>query len=157
MGRAAADIDNWIPQRGAMRLLDRVLEADDEHAVAEVDIAEDGLFLRDGAVPAWIGIEYMAQTISAWAGGRGRRAGGRGPRIGLLLGSRRYTAHCSGFPAGATLRVEARCELYGDNGLGMFDCTIRQGGTLLASAKVSVFEPDDAMALLKSQATVGTP
>jgi predicted hotdog family 3-hydroxylacyl-ACP dehydratase len=151
-GGLERDIDSWIPHRGAMQLLDRVIAADDEHAVAEVDIAEDGLFFREGHVPAWIGIEYMAQTISAWAGGRARRSGATGPRIGLLLGSRRYTAHCAGFPAGATLRIEARCELNGANGLGLFDCRITQGDTELATARVAVFEPEDAMAMLKSQA-----
>ena len=142
------DIDEWIPQRGAMQLLTRVLEADEDHAVAEVTIDADGLFFRDGRVPAWIGIEYMAQTIAAWAGARGRRAGRSGPRLGLLLGSRRFTASCDGFPEGATLRIEVACELAGDNGLGLFDCRITHDGRPMAAATVSVFEPEDAMALL---------
>jgi predicted hotdog family 3-hydroxylacyl-ACP dehydratase len=146
------EMDSWIPQRGAMQLLDRVVEADDEHAVAEVDVSADGLFFRDGRVPAWIGIEYMAQTISAWAGGRARRAGAGGPKLGLLLGSRKYQARCDGFPEGATLRIEARCELSGVNGLGLFECRILHDGAEVATAKVSVFEPEDAMAILKGAA-----
>lgn len=142
------DIDEWIPQRGAMQMLSRVIEADEEHAAAEVRISPDGLFFRDGQVPAWIGIEYMAQTIAAWASARGRRAGESGPRLGLLLGSRRYNAHCAGFPDGATLRVDAVCELNGENGLGLFDCRITHQGVLMASATVSVFQPEDAMAVL---------
>jgi predicted hotdog family 3-hydroxylacyl-ACP dehydratase len=143
-----AAVERWIPQRGAMQMLDRILEVDAEKAVAEADIPPDGLFTRDGQVPAWIGIEYMAQTISAWAAGRAK--GGDGPKLGLLLGSRRYTAGRAGFPAGAKLRIEARCELIGDNGLGLFDCRIEMDGEEVASARVSVFEPDDAMAFLKS-------
>lgn len=150
-------LDDWIPHRGAMQLLDRMVLVDEERAVAEVDVPVDGLFTRDGQVPAWIGIEYMAQTISAWAAGRARRSrssseGGGAPKLGLLLGSRRFVAHRAGFPCGTTLRVEARCELIGDNGLGLFDCRIELGGEEVATARVSVFEPDNAIEFLKSGA-----
>src|SRR3954468_20060608 len=121
-------IEALIPHRGAMRLLDRVLEVDDDRVLAEVDVPFDGLFVRDGAVPAWIGIEYMAQAVAACAGMRARQSGGaprgglraRGggaPRAGLRPGRRRYEAHCDGFASGARLQVEARCEIMGGNGL----------------------------------------
>ena len=60
----------------------------------------------------------MAQAVAAWSGARARGAGGS-PRIGFLLGSRRYEAREPVFAAGAELRVSARCELVGENGLGM--------------------------------------
>lgn len=141
----------WIPHRGAMMLLDRVLEVGAEHSVAEVDVPLDGLFVRDGQVPAWVGIEYMAQTISAWAGGRARREGGA-PRMGLLLGTRRYETRCASFPGGARLRVEARCELMGDNGLGVFDCRILLAGDEVATAKLSVFDPPEGAVLQPAKA-----
>jgi predicted hotdog family 3-hydroxylacyl-ACP dehydratase len=138
---ATLRVDSLIPHRGAMRLLDRVLQVDAESAVAEVDVPFDGLFVRNGQVPSWIGIEYMAQVVAAWAGARGQ-ANGLGPRPGLLLGTRRYEAHCDGFASGTTLRVEARCELIADNGLGQFDCRIlARDGRLLAASRVSVLDP----------------
>ncbi len=141
-----AALDAYLPHRGAMRLLDRVLVVDEEHAVAEVDVPLDGLFVRDARVPAWVGIEYMAQTVAAWAGHRAARRGGM-PRMGYLLGSRRYSVRCDDFAGGSTLRVEVRCELIGDNGLGQFDCRIHGAdGALLATALVSVFEPPEGMA-----------
>jgi predicted hotdog family 3-hydroxylacyl-ACP dehydratase len=141
----------FVPHRGPMCLLDRLVEADEERAVAEVDVPFDGLFVCDGEVPAWVGIEYMAQAIAAWAGARAVRAGGR-PRLGFLLGSRRYEARCAGFPSGVTLRVEARCELIGSNGLGMFDCRILLGGDTVATARVSVFEPPEGADLFAGPA-----
>jgi predicted hotdog family 3-hydroxylacyl-ACP dehydratase len=140
-------IEAYVPHRGTMRLLDRLIEVDEEHAVAEVDVPTDGLFVRDGAVPAWVGIEYMAQTVSAWAGARAQRLGSQ-PRVGFLLGTRRFEAQRPEFPGGATLRVEARCEIMGDNGLGMFDCRIFLGDDALASARVSVFEPPEGSDIL---------
>jgi predicted hotdog family 3-hydroxylacyl-ACP dehydratase len=143
-----ARVEHWIPQRGAMRLLDRVLHVDADHAVAEVNVPFDGLFVRDGQVPVWIGIEYMAQAISAWAGGREHAKGGA-PGPGLLLGTRRFEAHCAGFPSGTTLRIEAYCELIGANGLGQFDCHIRMHGAEVASARLSVFDPPEGVDFLR--------
>lgn len=144
-------IESLIPHRGAMRLIDRVLAVDDEHVVAEVDVPFDGLFVRDGQVPSWVGIEYMAQTVSAWAGHRGSARGGE-PRPGLLLGSRRYEVHCDGFASGTRLRVEAHCELVGSNGLGQFDCRILQDERLLASARISVLDPPEGSTILQGSA-----
>lgn len=143
------DIDSVVPHRGTMRLVDRVLAWDDESVAVEVTVPGDGLFAGEAGTPAWVGVEYMAQTIAAWAGCRARRAG-REPSIGFLLGTRRYVAEQPHFRTGARLRVEARCELLGENGLGMFACRILEGENVLAVANVSVFEPPDAMAYLES-------
>lgn len=140
----------WIPHRGAMRLIDRVVEVGAEHAVAEVHVPADGLFVQAGGVPSWIGLEYMAQAVAAWAGARARRAGAA-PRVGLLLGSRRYEAHCAAFPSGERLRVEARCALMGENGLGLFDCRISMRGEEVATARIAVYEPEDAFTVLRGE------
>lgn len=145
---AATRVESYIPQRGSMRLVDRILEVDEHHAVAEVDVPFDGLFVRDGQVPGWIGIEYMAQTVSAWAGLR-HRGKGTGPQPGLLLGSRRYEVHCAGFPSGKLLRVEARCEFIGSNGLGQFDCRILMDGEEVAVGRIAVLDPPDGTNLLE--------
>ena len=64
-------IENYVPHRGAMLLIDRLVSADAEGAVAEVIVPRDGLFLQDAGMPSWVGLEYMAQTVAAWAGWRG--------------------------------------------------------------------------------------
>ena len=133
-------MDSWVPHRGAMNLLTTVEHVDDHTVRACVVVPSQGLFVADGGVPAWVGIEYMAQAVAAWSGARAR-AGGGSPRIGYLLGSRRYEAAVPRFEAGARLEVFAQCELMGDNGLGMFDCRVSQDGRVLASGRLSVFEP----------------
>lgn len=143
------DIAAVVPHAAPMRLIDRVLAWDEESVAVEVVVPGTGLFASAEGVPAWVGVEYMAQAIAAWAGCRARQAG-RSPSIGFLLGTRRYAAEHSVFPAGARLRVEARCELVGENGLGMFACRIMQGEDVVAVANVSVFEPTDALAYLES-------
>ena len=132
----------YVPQRGAMLLVDRVIAVDAEQVEVEVTVPDEGWTVRDGVVPAWIGVEYMAQAVAVWAGARARRARREAP-LGFLLGTRRYEAQVATFPSGARLRIHARCELMGDNGLGVFDCRIVRAGQTLATARLSVFEPGD--------------
>ncbi|RYF71025.1 MAG: hypothetical protein EOO29_30780 [Comamonadaceae bacterium] len=141
-------IENYVPHRGAMLLLDRLLAADDESAVAEVTVPRDGVFLHDAGMPSWVGIEYMAQTVAAWAGWQALQKG-RAVQIGFLLGSRRYETSQAFFAPGTRLSVSVRCELMGDNGLGMFNCRIEADGEKeLATARISVFEPEDGNAYI---------
>ena len=89
----------------------------------------------------------MAQSIAAWAGNRARLKG-QAVKVGLLLGTRRYAVHRQAFVVGDCLRIEARCELMGDNGLGMFASQIFVDDALAAEANLSVFEPPNESAFL---------
>ena len=136
-----------VPHRGTMSWLDRIISADTDGVVAEADIDTDSLFLRNGRLDVWIGIEYMAQAIAAWAGHRAQREG-RSIALGFLVGTRRYDVHRQFFMPGECLRIEASCELMADNGLGMFACRILVDGDIAASANLSVFEPPEGEAFL---------
>lgn len=136
-------IENYVPHRGSMLLIDRLLAADEERAVAEVCVPRDGLFLQDEGMPSWVGLEYMAQTVAAWAGWSALKAG-KQVKLGFLLGTRKFEASTDFFEPGSILTVQVQCELLGDNGLGMFDCRIRMDGEVCALARVSVFAPEDA-------------
>jgi predicted hotdog family 3-hydroxylacyl-ACP dehydratase len=132
-----------LPHAGAMVLLDRVLAADAESLCAETVVRAGSLFNHDGAgVGAWVGIEYMAQAIAAHAGYLARQRG-EAVRVGFLLGARRYEATLPAFITGSALRVFAVRALLGENGLGAYECRIEGGGAVLATATVTVFQPDD--------------
>src|ERR1051325_2359742 len=62
------DIRSLLPHTGRMVLLDRVIAADADNLCAEVTIRRDSVFFDGSGVGAWVGIEYMAQTIGAYAG-----------------------------------------------------------------------------------------
>ena len=140
-------VDDVVPHRGDMSWLDTVVSVDEDEVVAEATVRPDSFFVRDGALPIWVGVEFMAQAVAAWAGHRGRQHG-CAARIGFLLGTRRLDVHRQAFRVGDRLRIEARCELMGDNGLGMFACRILVDGELAAQANLSVFEPPDEAAFL---------
>lgn len=143
-------ITELVPHAGAMCLLDRVLSAEGERLSAEVVVPADGLFSQDEGVGAWVGIEYMAQAVAAWAGWQARQQG-EPPRIGLLLGTRRYRCGVARFAAGQRLQVDIERGYQADNGLGQFDCRIHAGGAELASAQLTVFGPEDPGAFLNGE------
>lgn len=149
-------IENYVPHRAPMLLLGRLLAADEDMAVAEVTVPRDGLFILDAGMPSWVGMEYMAQTVAAWAGWRAQQKG-QSVKIGFLLGSRKYEATQPYFTPGSRLTVSVHCELLGANGLGMFDCRIHADGDKeLATARISVFEPEDGRAYI-SASSAGNP
>jgi len=144
-------IEDVVPHRGAMLFVEHLVAADADGATVPGTVRLGPLFTGHQGPPAWGAVEWMAQAIAAWAGCRARRRG-EPVKLGFLLGTRRYQAQCSHFRIGARLRVEAHCELFGDNGLGMFACRILDDGVVLASANLSVFEPDDSAAYLEGHA-----
>jgi predicted hotdog family 3-hydroxylacyl-ACP dehydratase len=147
-------IASLVPHSGAMLLLDRCLLADTESLCAEVRIHAGSQFAGDAGVGSWIGVEYMAQAVAAHAGYLAHLKG-EAVKPGLLLGSRRYSTTQPLFPFGATLHVQVRQVLRGDNGLGAFECAITLAGGAepaaqpVASATLTVFQPDDVNEFLQ--------
>lgn len=141
-------ITELVPHRGPMLLVDRLLDDDAESARAEATVKPGQLFLTEAGLPAWVGIELMAQTVAAWAGARALLAGDP-VRLGFLLGSRRYEATRPCFPVGARLEIEARQELVAENGLAVFACRILEAAEVVATAHLNVFQPSDVEGYLK--------
>lgn len=138
-----ADIRSLLPHAGPMVLLDRLVAADEESVTAEVMIRPDSLFCRADGVGAWVGIEYMAQAIGAYAGYRARLRG-EPIRLGFILGTRRYQCNWPMFPVGSVLSIVATRVLEGENGLSSFDCEIVDiGRGPVATATLTVFQPPD--------------
>jgi len=133
------DIRTLVPHAGRMVLLDRVVSADEENLCAEVRIRPESLFCLDGVVGSWVGLEYMAQAIGAWAGYTARLRGEPIKR-GFLLGTRRYECLRPFFPVGALLRVHVQRLLQGANGLASFECRIEDESGVIARANLSVFQ-----------------
>jgi predicted hotdog family 3-hydroxylacyl-ACP dehydratase len=141
-------IEELVPHAGPMCLLDRAVEGDEESLVAEAQIHDENLFCAASGVGGWVGIEYMAQAIAAWAGWRARLRGDQ-PRIGFILGTRRYTCARTTFRVGEVIRVIVHRTFQSDNGVGQFDCRIEIDGAEVAAAALNVLEPPDAAEVVK--------
>lgn len=145
------DVRELVPHAGPMVLLDRVVSVDKDMLCAEVAIGPQTLFCDGQGVGSWVGIEYMAQAVAAFAGYEARQRG-EPVRVGFLLGSRRYECARPAFAMGSRLHVHVQRTLQGENGLGAFECRIEdaaQPGAPLASATITVFQPDNVSDFLQ--------
>lgn len=112
-----------LPQAGAMVVLDRILDCRDDRVVAGAAVKPSSLFLNaEGVVPPWIGLEYMAQAVAAWAGIEAKQ-GGRAVEVGYLIATRSYEATGQGFALGDRLEVTAK-RIRHEGPLAVFECTI---------------------------------
>jgi predicted hotdog family 3-hydroxylacyl-ACP dehydratase len=134
-------LNELLAHEGAMMLLDKIIKFDEQSMVSEVIVRNDGLFGDDKAVPALVGIEYMAQTISAH-GNMMDKIAHRPSYLGFLLGTRSYTSNVDSFLIGSVLTVTVE-KIIQEQGLGVFDCKITAPGVLV-EAKLNVYQPDSA-------------
>ncbi|MDQ0672018.1 hotdog family protein [Pseudomonas sp. W2I6] len=132
-----------LPHAGDMILIDQVLSFDEEQIQTRLTVKPGGLFNRaDGSLPAWVGIELMAQSVAAYAGCRARQKG-ETVELGFLLGTRKFECNVEHFPAGTELTIHGLRSLEDDNGMGVFECHLTGHG-IQASARLNVFRPPQA-------------
>lgn len=150
------DVAPLLPHSGNMVLLDEILDYDEESLQGRATIREDHVFLRpEGVVPAWMAMEILAQGIAAFDGCHAAQAG-RGPQLGFLLGSRKFSLYVDSLPVGADLRVNVRLSTSGGQGFGVFDGELHwmnppedilaslPQGSLVAAGALNVYQPGEA-------------
>ena len=131
-------IAELLPHAHPMILVDRVSSFQPGRAVCEVVLRPDSPFVEEGQVRALVAIEYMAQSVAAYAGLRARTRGDA-PSLGFLLGSRDLKLHVERLHAGDALRVEIE-HVFGDDQLGSFKCQVQRGAEVVAEALLSVYQ-----------------
>ncbi len=132
-------VDLLIPHQPPMRLVERVVDEIEDGLVVMARVDASAWYAdNEGFMPAWIGIELMAQSISAWAGLYASRAG-LPPLKGFLIGTREYRSYSPRFTAGEELFIEVRKIFYESGGLAAFDCLIRNSSITLAEATLKVY------------------
>ena len=136
-------IAELLPHAGDMIFIEQILSFDDEQIYTRLTVKSEGLFnLPDGSLPAWVGVELMAQSVAAFAGCHARQKGNP-VELGFLLGTRKFECNVQAFAAGSELSIHGLRSLEDDNGMGVFECHIHGDG-IHASARLNVFRPPQA-------------
>jgi predicted hotdog family 3-hydroxylacyl-ACP dehydratase len=122
-----------------MLLVGPVLEHRPEVTRCRVEVARSALFAREGRVPAWVALEWMAQCAAAH-GGLVARGLGEPVRPGFFLGTRGARFAARDFAEDEVLEVEAR-HLRGTLGLVSFACRVERSGAAgpLAEGTLNVY------------------
>ena len=133
-------LEDILPHRAPMILLDRVEDDAEGGITCIVNLKEQSPFVENGTVPAIVATEYMAQCIAAYAG---LKAHGQGApiRVGYVIGAQTIRFSVDEFHVGDELQVRVQ-RVWGDDALGKFECSVRSGGQVVASAALTVFQGD---------------
>ena len=135
-------IEDLIKHRRGMLLVDRLVSYNLSEVVVEVVLKEDASFLNKDYVPAWVGIEYAAQAVAAWAGLQAIHDD-KEAKIGLLLSCRRYKSTRPRFMLGEVLNVHAR-EEFSDGQMGAYSCSIYdEAGKEVVTVSLNAFMPEN--------------
>lgn len=142
-------VEQLLPHRAPMILIDRLVEANEQEGTCEVTITPQSMFLEAAGVPAFVGIEYMAQSIAAH-GGYQHYLANEPIAVGLLMGTRRLETACQFFELGQTLHIHVS-HVWGKRELMRFRCTIASAttGALLQHAELHVFKPKTVQSYLE--------
>ena len=137
-------VEQALPHESPMILLDRLVQKTETGLISEVIIREGIPFFDDGVVSAFVGVEYMAQTVAAFSGVESIGNGGQA-EIGFLLGIKGFTSKCRLFSNGQILQVAVNHD-WGDKQLMHFIGVITDSETkeVLQEAQLSAFKPENS-------------
>ena len=144
-------IESLLPHRGTMLLVDRLVHFESGAASVEFTPQCDAWYAdAQGRMPAWFGIELMAQAVASHVA-MVRRAQGLAPKLGALLGTRRLEAKVAHFASGVPLRIQVREEFRDESGLAAYACQIENPDAVVATATLKVYEPEDFASFLNRE------
>ena len=138
--RHAWRLDEVLPHRPPMILLDEIVATDDTSITCNASIGDDHPFLRGGVVSPMVLLECMAQASGALLGVWTREAD-REVTGGLLLGSPEFELYVDALHVGDRLHVRSQ-HLWGTDDIWKFRCRAWRGDELLAEGVLNVLRVD---------------
>ncbi|MDX1281067.1 thioester dehydrase [Shewanella colwelliana] len=142
-------VDDVVPHRAPMILIDRLLQHQPDSLTTEVTIGKQSAYYNShtASVPNYVGIEYMAQSIAALAGIEAI-ARDEPIQVGFLLGTRKLAMNIADYKLDQCYQVSVTRLYQEESGLAVFDCQISHQDQIVASANVNVFQPQDTQAYI---------
>ncbi|MFC6277251.1 ApeP family dehydratase [Psittacicella hinzii] len=136
-------VDQLLPQSGAMIQVDRVLDYGANYIVTEFTIRPNNILLEGDKFVNYSALEVMAQSIGCWEGCRSYSQG-KPIRLGYFLGSRKIDFYCDAIEIGTTLEIKVQLSLQDETGFGVFDVELFEKASqkLLIKAALNVYSPN---------------
>jgi len=132
----------YIPHRNKMCMLSRVnnYNLQENSIEAEYDITENCLFydVENSGIPAWVGFEFIAQSISAYIGIK-NKINGRPVKEGFILGVSHMQIDLPFFSKNSIITINS-IELDNLDPVFIFDGKIFLDGKKVLAGKVTVME-----------------
>ncbi|MEC4726862.1 hotdog family protein [Shewanella sp. D64] len=141
-----------VPHKDPMILIDELIAYKTDTLITQTNITTLSPYLDDklNAVPNYVGIEYMAQSVAALAGVEAKLRGDI-IRVGFLLGSRKLKMHIPYYQLGESYQTHVTRLYQEESGLAVFECKVFHHQTLVAEANVNVFQPQDTQSYISQR------
>jgi len=144
------EVVRLLPHEGDAILLDELAELREDGLAAWFTVRPGTAFSDpDGSLPSWALPEVMAQAASAY--GNLTSAPLHSRNVGLLLGIRACRIETGVVAAGTRLWVDVVESTREDDGRAVFNCRIMRGESVVAEARLTALQPDDAWSALEGQ------
>lgn len=135
-------VKRYLMHADDMVLVDEILEFGAGRIVSSSLIKPTTPFLQDGELGIHKSIEMMAQTLGVYQG-KIAELSDKKPRLGFLLGCRKFHIYIQSLKIGDLARIVAKESLQDESGFGVYDCELFVNGALGAKASLNVFSPDE--------------
>jgi len=137
-----------IPHREPMILLDELVDwSEDGRSVCRFTVRDDARFVEGGRLETAFMMEHMAQAVAVCLGYAAYR-GGRGVRVGMIVGCRTFECLEPEAKIGEVLTVTAE-QRSANLTVSSFECTVRrddpdaaEGGHAIAHAHLTLYHGD---------------
>lgn len=136
------DIEQWLPHRGRMLMVERALEMEDGRGLLEAEVRDTWPLCKEGQIPSLVVIDVVAQSAAvyaSWERQNEQRPGGRG----FIVGVRQTSWSAPTLPVGATLRVEILREVIMDNYAAFIGKVTTTDGDFEARVELQTFRKED--------------
>lgn len=139
MSESPLVLEDLIPHRGRMKLVEEIVEIDDDHCVTRARVRASWPLAEGGQVSAIALIEVVAQTASAAAGWKYRDDGSLGGR-GYLVGIKRAGWSVPSVQVGAILTTTVENPVRTKN-YGVFVGRVEDESGVIAEVHVQAVRP----------------
>lgn len=147
------NISDLLPHQAPMMLLHQLTQVDETTATCRAIVQRDCIFLDNrGALPAALGIEWMAQAVAVHAGYLALSSGSP-IALGYLLGTRKYRCARSTLDVGEQFDIHVE-ELFKGNGMASFQCTVSQDSEVIIEATINTYQPEVTGATAQGDSSV---
>lgn len=102
------DLDQVIPHRNGMRLVDRLISTSQRDAITEATPSKHWPLRQSNHISSLVAVELSAQTAGVLVGSQARRTKGASLHgKGWLVGIKKAAFHQDRFQIGTTIRIKA--------------------------------------------------
>jgi predicted hotdog family 3-hydroxylacyl-ACP dehydratase len=134
-------IEDIIPHRDRMKLVDEIIELSDDAATTAATATARWPLYRDGFIDALVAVELVAQTAAVSIGAKRKRESGSGEGRGWIVGIKKAEFNTGRIPENSRLITRAYVVLSQD-AYSMIEGVVASGDTQIAKVSLQVFREE---------------